>query len=284
MSVLWNSLKLGRSRPFFVIAGTNVIENERNLVSLGRKLLKVTSKLGLPLVFKASFDKANRTSLDGFRGPGLEIGLQRLQEVKSVLGVPILTDVHETYQVELVSEVADVIQIPSFLCRQTDLIVAAANSGRIVHLKKGQFASVEVMERAVEKVRTSGNDKVMVCERGSSWGVEDLVFDPRQIVFMRRFKVPVVMDCTHVCQRPAGFHNPGSSSGYGNMVPILARAAVAIGIDGVFIECHDDPAKAPVDGNLQMTIPDLEILLSELVAISKAVPFYRNEDTTSNEE
>mmetsp|Transcript_7477 Transcript_7477/g.9494 ORF Transcript_7477/g.9494 Transcript_7477/m.9494 type:complete len:282 (-) Transcript_7477:192-1037(-) len=271
---LWTKISSKRSSPFFVIAGTNVVEDRKSLLRVAKEVVRVTTTLGLPVVFKASFDKANRTSLNSFRGPGMKVGLECLRSIKDELEVPILTDVHEISQVNSVLEVADVIQIPSFLCRQTDLLVAAAQSGKIVNIKKGQFASPQIMEKAVEKVQRSGNDKVMVCERGSSWGMQDLVFDPRQLVWMRKCKVPVIMDCTHVCQQPASFATPNMSTGFGDMVPVMARAAVAIGIDGLFIECHEDPSSAPVDGSIQLPLPLLQPLLEELLEIAKVVKYY----------
>ncbi|URE31377.1 2-dehydro-3-deoxyphosphooctonate aldolase [Musa troglodytarum] len=228
--------------------------------------------LGLPLVFKSSFDKANRTSLKSYRGPGLEQGLKILEKVKVAYDLPIVTDVHESIQCELVGRVADIIQIPAFLCRQTDLLVAAAKTGKIINIKKGQFCAPSVMVNSAEKVRLAGNPNVMVCERGTMFGYNDLIVDPRNLEWMREANCPVVADVTHSLQQPAGKKLEGggvASGGLRELIPCIARTAVAVGVDGIFMEVHDDPLGAPVDGPTQWPLRNLEELLEELIAIAR---------------
>uniref|UniRef100_A0A162ABV2 3-deoxy-8-phosphooctulonate synthase n=1 Tax=Daucus carota subsp. sativus TaxID=79200 RepID=A0A162ABV2_DAUCS len=231
----------------------------------------ITSKLGLPLVFKSSFDKANRTSSKSFRGPGLAEGLKILEKVKVAYDLPIVTDVHEAGQCDAVGRVADVIQIPAFLCRQTDLLVAAAQTGKIINIKKGQFCAPSVMTNSAEKVRLAGNQNVMVCERGTMFGYSDLIVDPRNLEWMREADCPIVADITHSLQQPAGKKLEGggvASGGLRDLIPCIARTAVAVGVDGIFMEVHDDPLSAPVDGPTQWPLRHLEELLEELVAIA----------------
>jgi 2-dehydro-3-deoxyphosphooctonate aldolase (KDO 8-P synthase) len=256
----------------FLIAGPCVIESEDHAMFMAEVIKGVTRSLNFPFIFKASYDKANRTSMRSFRGPGLAEGLRILKKVKNEVHVPILTDVHETADVPKVAEVADILQIPAFLCRQTDLIVAAAMSERVVNIKKGQFVSPWDMRHAVEKCRTAGNDRVFVTERGSSFGYNNLVVDMRSLAIMRKF-VPVVFDATHSVQLPSasadGDH--AVSGGQPEFIPVLARAAVAAGVDGVFMEVHDNPKEAKSDGANALESTKLRGVLKELLAVHGAL-------------
>ena len=251
----------------FLIAGPCVIESEKHAIFMAEVIKGVTRSLNIPFLFKASYDKANRTSVRSFRGPGLPEGLRILKKVKDEVHVPVLTDVHETADVPKVAEVADVIQIPAFLCRQTDLVVAAAMSERVVNIKKGQFVSPWDMKHAVEKCRTAGNDRVFVTERGSSFGYNNLVVDFRSLPVMRAL-APVVFDGTHSVQQPSAAN--GVSGGQPEFIPLLARAAVAAGIDGLFLEVHDDPPNAMSDGANALDLKLLKPLLESLLAIHEA--------------
>jgi 2-dehydro-3-deoxyphosphooctonate aldolase (KDO 8-P synthase) len=256
----------------FLIAGPCVIESEDHAIFMAEVIKGVTRSLNFPFIFKASYDKANRTSMRSFRGPGLVEGLRILKKVKHEVHVPILTDVHETADVPRVAEVADILQIPAFLCRQTDLVVAAAMSERVVNIKKGQFVSPWDMRHAVEKCRTAGNDRVFVTERGSSFGYNNLVVDMRSLAIMRKF-VPVVFDATHSVQLPSasadGDH--AVSGGQPEFIPVLARAAVAAGVDGVFMEVHDNPKEAKSDGANALESTKLRAVLKELLALQGAL-------------
>lgn len=269
-SVLYNHLK--SVEPFFVLAGPNVIESEEHIFRMAKHIKAITSKLGLPLIFKSSFDKANRTSSKSFRGPGLAEGLKILEKVKLAYDLPIVTDVHEASQCNAVGQVADIIQIPAFLCRQTDLLVAAAQTGKIINIKKGQFCAPSVMTNSAEKVRLAGNQNVMVCERGTMFGYSDLIVDPRNLEWMREANCPIVADITHSLQQPAGKKLEGggvASGGLRELIPCIARTAVAVGVDGIFMEVHDDPLNAPVDGPTQWPLRHLEELLVELKEIAR---------------
>jgi len=276
------AFKVGRAEiggdSLFLIAGPCVIESEAHAVKMAESVAGVCRALRLPYIFKASYDKANRTSIKSYRGPGLSEGLRVLSKIKKLaINIPVLTDVHEAVDVQRVAEVADVLQIPAFLCRQTDLIVAAAKSGRAVNIKKGQFVSPWDMRHAVEKCREAGNDKVFVTERGSTFGYNNLVVDMRSLPIMREF-APVVFDATHSVQLPsannAGKGNgkePAVSGGQPQFIPVLARAAVAAGVDGIFLEVHDDPRRAKSDGPNALELKNLRAVLSELLAVRKAV-------------
>ncbi|XP_077253289.1 2-dehydro-3-deoxyphosphooctonate aldolase [Tasmannia lanceolata] len=269
-TMLFNALKA--AEPFFLLAGPNVIESEEHVLRMAKSIKNVASKVGLQLVFKSSFDKANRTSSKSFRGPGMEEGLKILEKVKLAYDLPIVTDVHEASQCEPVGRVADIIQIPAFLCRQTDLLVAAAKTGKIINIKKGQFCSSSVMINSAEKVRLAGNQNVMVCERGTMFGYNDLIVDPRNLEWMREANCPVVADVTHALQQPAGRKLEGggvASGGLRELIPCIARTSVAVGVDGLFMEVHDDPLNAPVDGPTQWPLRCLEELLEELIAIAR---------------
>lgn len=267
---LFNQLKA--ADPFFLLAGPNVIESEDHILYMAKQIKDITSKLGLPLVFKSSFDKANRTSSKSFRGPGMSDGLKILERVKTTFDIPVVTDVHESIQCEAVGKVADIIQIPAFLCRQTDLLFAAAKTGRIINIKKGQFCAPSVMANSAEKIRMAGNENVMVCERGTMFGYNDLIVDPRNLEWLREANCPVVADITHSLQQPAGRKLEGggvASGGLRELIPCIARTAVAVGVDGIFMEVHDNPLNAPVDGPTQWPLRHLEELLEELVAIAR---------------
>jgi 2-dehydro-3-deoxyphosphooctonate aldolase (KDO 8-P synthase) len=253
-----------RSGPF-ILAGPCAIETREIALQTADVLAGLAAKLDIPIVYKSSFDKANRTSLTSFRGPGMEDGLEILAEVKRTTGLPVVTDIHHPEQAAPVAEVADVLQIPAFLCRQTDLLVAAAETGRVVNVKKGQFLAPWDMRNVVDKLRAAGNDKVWLTERGSTYGYNNLVVDMRSIPQMRAFGVPVIMDATHSVQLPGGLG--GASGGQREYVPVLASAAVAAGADGVFMEVHPDPDKALCDGPNSLPLAEVETLLKRLLAL-----------------
>jgi 2-dehydro-3-deoxyphosphooctonate aldolase (KDO 8-P synthase) len=251
------------------IAGPCVIESRESALDLAKRLCALARKLKVPYVFKASFDKANRTSIDSFRGPGIDKGLDILAEIRSKFGVPVLTDVHEPWQARVVAEVCDVIQIPAFLARQTDLVVAAGETGAVVNVKKGQFMAPEDMREVVRKIESTGNNRIVLCERGSSFGYRNLVVDMRSLAIMRDLGYPVVMDATHAVQRPGGLGT--GSGGDGKYAPLIARAAVATGVDGVFMETHVDPSKAKSDAANAIRFSELEKLWKTLLKIDALV-------------
>lgn len=252
----------------FLIAGPCVIESEEHAMKMAKAIAEVCRALHVPYIFKASYDKANRTSIRSFRGPGIDEGLAILAKIAKEVGVPVLTDVHDTHDVEQVAEVADVLQIPAFLCRQTDLLVAAAQTGKAVNIKKGQFVSPWDMRHAVAKVRESGNDSVFLTERGSSFGYNNLVVDMRSLAIMREF-APVVFDATHSVQLPSAGEG-AQSGGQPQFIPVLSRAAVAAGVDGVFMEVHDNPAQAKSDGANALHLEKLRETLKQLLAVHAA--------------
>ena len=266
-------VQIGNSRvgqgPLLVVAGPCVLEGEATSLSTARRAKEICSRLGLPYVFKASFDKANRTSIHSFRGPGLDEGLALLAKIKGEIGCPVLTDIHEAWQAPVVAEVVDVLQIPAFLCRQTDLLVAAAQTGRPLNIKKAQFLAPEDMRSVVEKCREAGNEQIILCERGTTFGYHQLVVDFRSLPLMRDLGCPVMFDATHSVQTPGG--QGSSSGGDRRFVLTLARAAVALGIDALFLETHPDPATARCDGPNMVPLERLESLLEELVAIDALV-------------
>jgi 2-dehydro-3-deoxyphosphooctonate aldolase (KDO 8-P synthase) len=265
------------SGDLFLIAGPCVIESEEHAIRMAEIIKGVTKALSFPFIFKASYDKANRTSIRSFRGPGVKDGLRILRKIKDEVQVPVLTDVHEVADVARVAEVADVLQIPAFLCRQTDLVVAAALSGRAVNIKKGQFVSPWDMRHAVEKCREAGNTQVFLTERGTSFGYNNLVVDMRSLSIMRQF-APVVFDATHSVQLPSSQSDssgPAVSGGQPEFIPILARAAVAAGVDGVFLEVHDNPKVAKSDGANALESVKLRDVLKELLAVRNALDVAR---------
>jgi 2-dehydro-3-deoxyphosphooctonate aldolase (KDO 8-P synthase) len=263
------ALRLGAPGPLFLIAGPCVIEGPRHPLKLAAALRDIARAAGLPFIFKASFDKANRSSLKSYRGPGLERGLEILAAVRATCGVPVLTDVHEVTQVERVAGVVDILQIPAFLCRQTDLVVEAARTGKVVNIKKGQFLAPWDMRTVVEKVRASGSRRLLLTERGASFGYNNLVVDMRSIPVMRALGCPVVFDATHSVQRPGGLGD--RSGGDAQFIETLARAAVAAGADGLFLEVHDHPARALSDGPNSLRLSRLPALLARLARVRDAV-------------
>ncbi|MHC4938541.1 MAG: 3-deoxy-8-phosphooctulonate synthase [Planctomycetota bacterium] len=257
-------MKFFEDGRLLLIAGPCVIESRDQVLKTAEKLKRITENRPLDYVFKASFDKANRTSVENFRGPGLEKGLEILAEVKSEFGLPVNSDVHDVSQVEPAAEVLDIIQIPAFLCRQTDLLVSAGKTGKPVMVKKGQFMAPEDLEHIIGKVKAGGDSPVMACERGTTFGYKNLVVDMRSLVIMRRF-APVVFDGTHSVQRPAGLG--GMSGGDREMIPYLVRAAAAVGIDGLFLETHHCPDEALCDGPNQLPLEELPALLDTVQAL-----------------
>ena len=260
--------EVGLDRPFFLIAGPCVVESEQLQLDVAGQLKEITGELGIPFIFKSSFDKANRTSMSSFRGPGMEEGLRVLAEVKRQLGVPVLTDVHEYTPMDEVASVVDVLQTPAFLVRQTDFITKVCAAGKPVNIKKGQFLSPWDMKPVVEKAKSTGNQQIMVCERGASFGYNNLVSDMRSLSVMRETGCPVVFDATHSVQLPGGQGN--SSGGQREFVPVLARAAIAVGVSGVFMETHPDPSKALSDGPNAWPLGKMEALLETLLALDAA--------------
>ena len=262
-------LSIGGGAPLALIGGPCVIESDRHALQLAGAIAGVARRVGMPYVFKASFDKANRTSIASFRGPGLEAGLATLARVKAEYGMPILTDVHQPDQAAAAAEVADILQIPAFLCRQTDLIVAAAQTGRAVNVKKGQFLAPSDMRHVIDKVRTTGNPNVLVTERGVSFGYHNLIVDVRSFPQLRALGAPVVFDVTHSLQLPGA--GDGMSAGQAEYIEPLASAGVGAGVDGVFLEIHDHPASARSDGQNVLPLERLEPLLTRLLRIDEAV-------------
>jgi len=259
----------GIEHPFFLIAGPDTLESLDMCLEVAGYLAEVTSKLGIPYIFKGSFDKANRTSVRSYRGPGVEDGLKMLQAIRDQVGVPVLTDVHEDTPLEEVAAVVDVLQTPAFLCRQTNFIQNVARQGKTMNIKKGQFLSPWEMRTVVEKARDAGNDQVIVCERGFSFGYNNLVADMRSLAIMRETGCPVVFDATHSVQLPGG--QGESSGGAREFIPVLARAAVGAGVAGIFTETHPEPEKALCDGPNSMRLSEMEGLLETLVQIDRAV-------------
>ena len=261
--------EIGAGRPLAVIAGPCVIENRESALRHASLLKEAADRVGAPYIFKSSYDKANRSSGTSFRGPGLEKGLEILAEVKRKVGVPILTDVHESEQVAAVQQVADVLQIPAFLCRQTDFVIAVANSGQVINVKKGQFLAPWDIGNVVDKILSTGNDRVLLTERGVSFGYNNLVSDMRSLVVMRELGFPVIFDATHSLQLPGGRGN--ASGGERKYIPALARAAVAAGVDALFMEVHEDPDQALSDGPNSLPLKDFEKLIGAVKQIDEMV-------------
>jgi len=258
----------GLDRPFFLIAGPCAIESEKLALDTALELKGITDRLGIPFIYKSSFDKANRSSIDSFRGPGMEEGLRILQKVKDEVGVPVLTDVHEDTDITAVAEVVDVLQTPAFLCRQTNYITRVASAGLPVNIKKGQFLSPWEMKNVSNKAMSTGNQQIMVCERGASFGYNNLVSDMRSLAVMRDTGCPVVFDGTHSVQLPGGHGD--SSGGQREFIPVLARAALAVGVSGLFMETHPDPANALSDGPNAWPLHRMEELLVTLKRLDEA--------------
>ena len=263
------SIRIGKNQPLVLLAGPCVLESTELAWEVALEMKKICKRLNISYIFKASFDKANRTSLDAFRGPGLGKGLRLLGRLREEVGVPVVSDIHETIQVEAAADVLDVIQIPAFLCRQTDLLVSVANSGKTINLKKGQFVSPWDMEFAVNKLRNAGCSRVLLTERGASFGYNNLVVDMRSLPVLRSFGCPVIYDATHSVQLPGGAG--GSSDGQREFIPPLARAAMAAGIDGLFMEVHPCPDKALCDGPNSWPLAEVEQFLRQLLVIREAV-------------
>ncbi|MBQ6100786.1 MAG: 3-deoxy-8-phosphooctulonate synthase [Bacteroidales bacterium] len=265
----YDFLKGLRPDRFFLLAGPCVIEDENSPLFIAETLKNICQKLDIPFVFKGSYRKANRSRLDSFTGIGDEKALKVLQKVAKEFGIPVVTDIHAAEEAQMAAEYVDIIQIPAFLCRQTDLLVAAAKTGKIVNIKKGQFLSGEAMGFAVEKVRQSGNDKVMLTERGSMFGYHDLVVDYRNIAVMQKFEVPVILDVTHSLQQPN--QSNGVTGGQPELIGLIAKAGIAIGVDGLFMETHPNPAEAKSDGANMLRLGEVEGLLKQLVRIKEAL-------------
>jgi len=262
-------VRIGGDGPLFLIAGPCVIESEEHAITVARLVKEICNRRGIPYIFKASYDKANRSSVKSYRGPGLEKGLSILRRVKEEAGVPVLSDVHETSQVGPAAEVLDIIQIPAFLCRQTDLIVEAARTKKPLNLKKGQFLSPQEMANALEKAESQGNGDVLLTERGTFFGYNNLVFDVRSIPIMKQWGRPVVLDASHLVQRPGG--RGVASGGEAEFIPTMIRAGVAAGADGLFLEVHDHPEEALSDGYNSLTLNKLDNLLGAALRIRAAV-------------
>lgn len=265
---LANGLTFANDQPLMLIGGMNVIEDRDTLLRVAEHMQGVTDKLGIGYVFKASFDKANRSSIHSYRGPGLEEGLRLLEEVKQLFGVPILTDVHEPYQAALVAEVAEIIQLPAFLARQTDLVAAIARTNVVINIKKPQFLAPLEMRHIITKCREIGNDNVLLCERGTSFGYNNLVVDMLGVDLMKPM-APIIFDVTHALQKPGG--QADSADGRGSQVDALARAGVAVGIAGLFLEAHPDPTRAKCDGRCALRLDNLETFLRPLLSIDAIV-------------
>lgn len=267
--ILNEGIKFGGDNPFVLIAGPCMLENEQLVMETAEKIKEVTTKLNVPFVFKGSFDKANRSSIYSDRGPGLEKGLELLYKVKETFNLPVTSDIHEPNQAEAAGQVLDIIQIPAFLCRQTDLLVAAAKTGKVVNIKKGQFLAPWDMKNVVTKLRESGNDNILLTERGTTFGYNNLVVDMRSLITMREMDVPVVFDATHSVQIPGG--NGTTTGGKREFVPYLSRAAAAVGIDSIFMEVHPDPDNALSDGPNMVRLENLEEVLKPIIEIDQLV-------------
>jgi 2-dehydro-3-deoxyphosphooctonate aldolase (KDO 8-P synthase) len=268
-SITAGAVRLSEGDTLFLIAGPCVIESGVHVLNMARCIQDVAVRIGVPLIFKASFDKANRTSINSYRGPGLEKGLDALRRVKDETGLPILTDIHEPWQAAPAAKVADVLQIPAFLSRQTDLLLAAGRTGAVVNIKKGQFVSPNEVAHGIEKVRSTGNERIVLTERGTTFGYNNLVVDMRSLPLLRAYGYPVVLDVTHSVQLPgaAGI----ASGGQPQFIETLARAGVAAGLGGIFMEVHDNPAAALSDGSNALPLPQLEPLLTRLLALDRVV-------------
>ena len=262
------NVKLGSNLPFVLIAGPCVVENEKITFTTAEQIKKITSKLDIPFIFKSSYKKANRTSIKSFTGIGDQEAIQILNKVKKEIDVPILTDVHSTTEITMLSDTADILQIPAFLCRQTELLLAAGETGKTVNVKKGQFLAPEDMKHTIEKIESTGNKKILLTERGSTFGYHNLVVDMRSLVVMKEFGYPVVMDSTHSVQVPG---SGGKTGGQPKFIKPLAKAAAAVGIDALFLEVHPDPVNAMSDAESQLPLSELENLLIEIQQIDRLV-------------
>ena len=264
-----SNFEIANDKPFTLIAGPCQLENEKHAMKISSELKKMTSDLGINLIYKTSFDKANRTSLKGKRGIGLEKSLPIFDKIRKEVGVPVLTDVHTAEQCAIVSKHVDVLQIPAFLCRQTDLLIAAAKTGKIINVKKGQFLAPWDMANVIKKIEDSGNNNILITERGASFGYNTLVTDMRSLPIMSRFGFPIVFDATHSVQQPGGMGE--KSGGQREFVPYLARAAIAVGVSAIFMETHEDPDNAPSDGPNMIPLNEIKPLLKKLTEIDKLI-------------
>ena len=264
-----NNIQYPKSQNFFLLAGPCAIENEEMVLTIAEKILKITSKLEIPFIFKGSYKKANRSRLDSFTGIGDIEALEILKSVGKRLNIPTITDIHTPKEAAIAAQYVDILQIPAFLCRQTDLLVAAANTGRPVNIKKGQFLSPESMEHAVNKIKESGNNNIMITDRGTMFGYQDMIVDYRGIPTMKKFNAPVILDVTHSLQKPN--QDSGVTAGNPEMIETIAKAGIAAGADGIFIETHPEPSNAKSDGKNMLQLNKLEDLLTKLVKIRKAI-------------
>lgn len=264
-----NSIEIGPGRPLVLIAGPCVLEGEQETLEIGRELKRITRRLKMPFIFKASYDKANRTSIDSYRGPGLKKGLAILEKVKEKLGVPILSDVHGQEEIEEAGEILDIIQIPAFLCRQTDFISAVSRTGKAINIKKGQFLAPWDVKNIIEKITRYHNQRILITERGTSFGYNNLVVDMRSLVIMAKFGYPIIFDATHSVQLPGGKGN--ASAGDREFISYLSQAAAAVGLDGLFLEVHPRPDKALCDGPNSIALNKLEPLLKIIIRIDKLI-------------
>ena len=264
-----SNFEISNDKPFTLIAGPCQLENETHALKMSSELKKITSELGINLIYKTSFDKANRTSLKGKRGMGLEKSLPIFDKIRKEVGLPVLTDVHTAEQCSIVADHVDVLQIPAFLCRQTDLLIAAAKTGKIINVKKGQFLAPWDMANVIKKIEESGNKNILITERGASFGYNTLVSDMRALPIMSRFGFPIVFDATHSVQQPGGMGE--KSGGQREFVPYLARAAIAVGVGAIFMETHEDPDNAPSDGPNMVPLNEVKVLLKKLTEIDKLV-------------
>jgi 2-dehydro-3-deoxyphosphooctonate aldolase (KDO 8-P synthase) len=269
-----DKVKIGGTQPLFLIGGPCVLETEDHAVFLATQIKSVCDNLGIPYIFKASYDKANRSSLSSYRGPGYASGLQVLDNIKNTLNVPVLSDVHETSQVEKAAQILDVLQIPAFLCRQTDLLVEAARTGKPINIKKGPFLAPHDMKNTVEKLLTQGNSDILLTERGTTFGYNNLVFDVRSIPIMKKLGFPVIIDASHSVQKPGG--EGAYSGGDAEFIPHIAAAGIAAGADGVFLEIHDNPPKALSDGLNSLILNKLEDVLRTLLHVKNAIDHKKN--------
>lgn len=267
--IIIDKIKIGAGNPLILIAGPCVIEGEKSALDTAGKLKDICEKINIPLIYKSSYDKANRTSVKSFRGVGLKKGLKILKKVKEKIGIPVLSDVHKEEEIDEAAEVLDIIQIPAFLSRQTDMIIKVANTGRVINVKKGQFLAPWDIKNIIEKIESTGNKKILITERGVSFGYNNLVADMRSLPIMRSFGYPVIFDATHSLQLPGGAGN--SSGGQREFVPYITRAAAATGCDGIFMEVHPDPDKAPCDGPNMFKLENLLSLLKQIKEIDRVV-------------
>jgi len=268
-TILIRDSAIGGNKPFVFIAGPCVIEDQKTTLAIAADLKELTASLEIPFIFKASYDKANRTSVKSFRGPGIKEGLEILNKVRSQLDVSIISDVHSVEEVKRAAEVLDIIQIPAFLCRQTDLVLSAAGTGKVVNVKKGQFMAPWDMKAVIEKIESQGNQKILLTERGASFGYNNLVSDFRSLAIMRQWGYPVIFDASHSVQQPGGLGS--ASGGQKEFIPVLARAAIAVGCDGLFMEVHHEPHKAKSDGPNMLSLRELKELLPRLKQLDSIV-------------